>query len=84
MISHQNGVITHYVISYKASLFSDITFEVNHTLTNPSFPDTNTYYQNIAGLQEYVSYTFNVSASTAIGIGPSSNEEIIKTLQAGM
>ena len=84
VISYQNGVITHYVISYTTSLFSYPLKEVNHTLTNPMYPDTDSHYHNITELQEYVSYTFTVAASTAAGIGPISSEEIINTLQAGM
>ena len=82
VISQQNGIITHYVISYTSSLFPSLTNEVNYTLTNPSYPDTDDYYLNITGLQEYVTYTFTVSASTVIGIG-SSSSDIISTLQAG-
>ena len=84
VISQQNGIITHYVISYTSSLFPSLTNEVNYTLTNPSYPDTDNYSLVITGLQEFVTYTFTVSASTAIGIGASSSEQTIVTLETGM
>ena len=81
--TEQNGIITHYVIHYTASLFSNLTRDVTYRLESPSYPDTGTYTQRIIDLEEYVLYNFSVQAFTAVGASPNSFKETLKTIQAG-
>ena len=75
----QNGVITRYEVLYQPVQTFDGAIQ---TLTR-DVPSTETS-ATLMGLQEFVSYTVSVRASTAVGVGPYSQETTVMTLEDGM
>ena len=66
MVSQTNGNITGYTIY----VTTDVSFVDPF---NVVINDSNVFMYTFSGLQEYVNYTFSISASTAAGEGPASD-----------
>ena len=62
----QNGIITHYTLSYRGIERDTASRELTLYSNNSFF----THYI-LTGLDEYTSYNISVSASTSVGFGPS-------------
>ena len=66
MVSQTNGIIIRYTIY----ITTDVSFvEPFNVIIN----DSNVFVYTFSGLQEYVNYTFSISASTAAREGPASD-----------
>ena len=67
----QNGEITHYVITYKASGSSDQMEELVMSAPGNDLPADFTYNHMLQGLVQDTQYSVQVAAATTSGTGPS-------------
>ena len=82
-VAEQNGLITHYTLTYAGALFNDRETSVEISTTD-AYPATSLQGPyNITGLQEYNNYSIVLQAVNGIGVGPSSARAIQLTNQAG-
>ena len=71
-LEYQNGDIINYMIEFMelGSHNSTIFF-------------SNSTFLNVAALQPYTTYSFSVSAATALGFGPASEHQLLQTAEDG-
>ena len=76
--AEQNGIIVHYIISYRAveGSYNDSTLRTKQVTGISRQAD-------ITGLEENVAYNITMLASTSIGVGPSSPAITVRTAIAG-
>ena len=73
----QNGIITNYDVTYNQSTFQSLQLNVTMRVQGDNVSVT------LTGLEEYVVYSITVRAYTAIGAGPYSPLQNIRTLEDG-
>lgn len=74
-LSSRNGIIISYEIQYNQTKFDEVP-SVETVRVMPAALTT-----VLTGLQEYVNYSINISASTSVGAGPFSPLITVETLE---
>ena len=82
---NQNGVITHYNISYTGMQFDTVLRYLLFQVSPLLYPaDAVQYSHNLTGLEAYTDYSIAISAINAAGIGPASVPVVTTTDEYGL